>query len=165
MLFSYRILFNKDRGIVPAPLLKQFIKILAVLFRKFIIKPFVKDKDLIVVNPFPAFLWFLQGHLFPIPISSFFIQDSFTHISFPVIIRPSDNSGFNKVCDIVWEFYYMPFQGFLAVKRLPWRIWLLSSTKAALSLLPRQTILRIASNVLGPVFLVLLRTASTDRFF
>lgn len=60
MPFIYRILPDKDCGIVPAPLLEQFIKILGIFFRKFIIQPFVKNKYLIVANPFSVFSQFPQ---------------------------------------------------------------------------------------------------------
>ena len=65
MPFVYRILSDKDGGIISAALFKQFIEVLGIFFRKFVIQPFIKDKDLIVANPFLYFvsslrlsLWF-----------------------------------------------------------------------------------------------------------
>ncbi len=50
--FIHGILPDKNGGIVSAALLKQFIEVLGILFRKFVIQPFIKDKDLIVADSF-----------------------------------------------------------------------------------------------------------------
>ncbi len=54
--FIHRILPDKDGGIVSAALFKQFIEVLGIFFGKFIVQPFIKDKDLIVADSFPVFL-------------------------------------------------------------------------------------------------------------
>ncbi len=56
--FIDRILSDKDGGIIPAALFKQLIEVLGIPFGKFIIKPLIKAKNLIDVNPFPVFCQF-----------------------------------------------------------------------------------------------------------
>ncbi len=55
MPFIDRILSDKDGGMIPAALFKQLIEVLGVFFGKFVIKPLIKDKELIVADPFPVF--------------------------------------------------------------------------------------------------------------
>ena len=43
---------------IPAALFKQLIEVLGVFFGKFVIKPLIKNKDVIVANPFPVFCKF-----------------------------------------------------------------------------------------------------------
>ena len=58
MPFTDRILSGKDGGIIPAALFKQLIEVLGIPFGKFIIKPLIKDKNLIAADPFPVFCQF-----------------------------------------------------------------------------------------------------------
>lgn len=58
MPFIDRILPDEDGGMIPAALFKQFIEVLGVFFGKFVIKPLIKDKYLIVANPFPVLCQF-----------------------------------------------------------------------------------------------------------
>ena len=55
MPFIDRILSNKDGGMIPTALFKQLIEVLGIFFGKFVIQPLIKDKELIVADPFPVF--------------------------------------------------------------------------------------------------------------
>ena len=58
MPFIHRILSGKDDGMIPAALFTQFIEVLGVFFGKFVVKPLIKNKDLIFADPFPVFCSF-----------------------------------------------------------------------------------------------------------
>jgi hypothetical protein len=79
---------------IPAALSKQLIEVLSVFSGKLVIKPLIKDKGLIVANPFPAFPWFLQGRLILMPITPFLFQCSFAVPPFFVTTCASGNPGF-----------------------------------------------------------------------
>ena len=96
MPFIYRILPDKDCGIVPAPLLGQFIKILGIFFRKFIIQPFVKDKYVIVANPFSVFGQFPQVIALVLKVAH---QVRHSYVQYPVSLSASPHAqGTCKVC-------------------------------------------------------------------
>lgn len=100
MPFIHGILPHKDGGIISAALFKQFIEVLGILFRKFIIQPFIKDKDLIVELRSTSFISFsCISIILARPPSSntdklFFISMFICRPSFSAVIRASDNSGF-----------------------------------------------------------------------
>ena len=56
MPFIARILSDKNGGMIATALFKQFIKVLDIFFGKSIIQPLIKDKDLIIVEPFPIYI-------------------------------------------------------------------------------------------------------------
>ena len=53
MPFIHRILSDKDGGMIPAALFKQFIEVLGVFFGKFVIKPLIKNKEKLRTLPNP----------------------------------------------------------------------------------------------------------------
>ena len=79
---------------IPAALSKQLIEVLSVFSGKLVIKPLIKDKGLIVANPFPAFPWFLQGRLILMPITPFLFQCSFAVPPFFVTTCASGNPDY-----------------------------------------------------------------------